>query len=281
MKFRTTPPRFSAMLRTLARRLRRWVLSAPATPEDEYYRVSFAQDGEDLLLLSLFEGLSTGFYVDVGAHHPRRYSNTLALYSRGWSGINIDAMPGSMRPFRETRSRDINLELAISDERRVLTFYEFNEPALNGFDPALARRRVGLVPAGQSPDTAFRIVAERQIPTVTLAEVLDEHLPAGREIDVLNVDVEGLDFAVLASNDWSKYRPTVIVAEDPDVVSLDALGSSRVARFLRERGYVPLCKTRLTLFFAREDRIIRDALGPGLAHVSRTRGDAPGVQPAT
>lgn len=268
------------MLRNLARRLRRWALSTPTSPEDAYYRVSFAQEGEDLLLLSLFEGQSSGFYVDVGAHHPRRYSNTLALYNRGWSGINIDAMPGSMQPFRETRARDINLELAISDERRVLTYYEFSEPALNGFDPDLARRRAGHVPAGQSPEAAFRIVAERQIQTVTLAEVLTEHLPAGREIDVLTVDVEGLDFSVLASNDWRRFRPTVILVEDPDVVSLDALAGSRVARFLRERGYVPLCKTRLTLFFAREDRIVQDALGPGLARTGQARGDASGVQPA-
>lgn len=269
------------MLRTLARRFRRWALSTPATPEDAYYRVSFAQEGEDLLLLSLFEDQASGFYVDVGAHHPRRYSNTLALYNRGWSGINIDAMPGSMQPFRETRSRDINLELAISDERRVLTYYQFNEPALNGFDPDLARRRAGLVPPGQSPDAAFRIVAERQIPTVTLAEVLDEHLPAGREIDVLNVDVEGLDLAVLASNNWDKYRPTVILAEDPEVVALGALEDSRMARLLRDHGYVPLCKTRLTLFFAREDRIVRDALGPSLARTDQTRGAPPGARPAT
>lgn len=269
------------MLRALARRLRRWVLSAPATPEDEYYRVSFSQEGEDLILLSLFDGQPSGFYVDVGAHHPRKYSNTLALYSRGWSGINIDAMPGSMQPFRETRARDINLELAIADERRVLTFYEFNEPALNGFDPDLARRRAGLVPAGQPPGAAFRIIAERQIPTVTLTDVLAEHLPAGREIDLLNVDVEGLDLAVLASNDWTRYRPTVILAEDPDVTSLDALDGSRVARFLRDRGYVPISKTRLTLFFAREDRVVRDALGPHLARAGETPGAAPGVRRAT
>src|SRR3989304_3055726 len=140
------------MLRSLVRRLRRWVSAAPATLGDDYYRVSFAQEGEDLLLVSLFEGQASGFYVDVGAHHPRRYSNTLALYSKGWNGINIDAMPGSMRPFQEARPRDINLELAISDERRVLTYYEFNEPALNGFDPELARRRAGFVPAAPSPD---------------------------------------------------------------------------------------------------------------------------------
>lgn len=272
------------MLRALARRIRRLISSTPATPGDDYYRVSFSQEGEDLLLLSFFEWKASGFYVDVGAHHPRKYSNTLAFYSRGWSGINIDAMPGSMKPFQATRPRDINLELAISDARRVLTFYEFNEPALNGFDPDTARSRNGFVAAGRSSDTAFRVVSERQIETVTLADVLDAHLPVGREIDFMNVDVEGLDYAVLASNNWDKYRPTIVLAEDPGVVSLDDLGSSRIVRFLRERGYVPLCKTRLTLFFVRQDRIANDAFGPGVAWVNAgpSRGDEESArQPAT
>lgn len=248
-------------LRTLARRLRRFISPGSANPDDEFYRVSFAQEGEDLLLLSLFEGQGTGFYVDVGAHHPRKYSNTLALYSRGWHGINIDAMPGSMVPFRAARPRDINLELAISDARRVLTFYEFNEPALNGFDPEMARARSQFVPTGQPSSAPFRVIRERQLQTVTLAEVLDAHVPPGVEIDFLTVDVEESDYAVLASNDWAKYRPSLVLAEDSGVYSLDDLRDSRIARLLRDQGYVPLCKTRLTLFFVRQDRMTHDVLG--------------------
>ncbi len=254
-------------LRSLARRLRRWIFRVPATPGDDYYRVSFSQEGEDLLLLSFFDWKKSGFYVDVGAHHPRKYSNTQALYSRGWSGINIDAMPGSMKPFQESRPRDVNLEVAISDAQRVLTFYEFNEPAMSGFDPDTVRIRDGFVPAGVSSDRMFRVVSERLITTVTLADVLDAHLPAGREIDFMNVDVEGLDYEVLASNDWDKYRPIVVLAEDPSVVSLDDLASSRMVQFLRDRGYVPLCKTRLTLFFVRQDRLANTPLGPNLVQV--------------
>ncbi|HEY5490664.1 MAG TPA: FkbM family methyltransferase [Gemmatimonadaceae bacterium] len=271
-------------LRALAGRLRRWISGVHTTPGDDYYRVSFSQEGEDLLLLWFFEWKPSGFYVDVGAHHPRKYSNTLAFYSRGWSGINIDAMPGSMKPFQEARPRDVNLELAISDARRVLTFYEFNEPALNGFDPDTVRSRDGFVPAGGSSNAVFWVVSERQIETVTLAEVLDAHLPAGRDIDFMNVDVEGLDYAVLASNNWDKYRPTIVLAEDPGVVSLDDLGNSRIVRFLRERGYVPLCKTRLTLFFVRQDRLANNAFGPGLLRVGAGQPDGDqgsGRQPTT
>src|SRR5665213_3547525 len=79
---------------------------------------SYAQEGEDLILAGFFGGLigmRPGFFVDVGAHHPWRLSNTYFFYIRGWTGINIDAMPGSMREFDAHRPKDINIEVAIGD----------------------------------------------------------------------------------------------------------------------------------------------------------------------
>ena len=38
---------------------------------------------------------------------------------KGLRGINIDAMPGSMKLFRKTRPRDINLEIAIFNKQRL------------------------------------------------------------------------------------------------------------------------------------------------------------------
>lgn len=271
-------------LQTLARRLRRFFIPGAADADDEFYRVSFAQEGEDLLLLSLFEGQDAGFYVDVGAHHPRKYSNTFALYSRGWHGINIDATPGSMTLFRAARPRDVNLELAISDARRLLTFYEFNEPALNGFESEVTRTRNGFVAAGQPSSAAFRVIKEHQLQTVTLGEVLDAHVPPSGEIDVLTVDVEGADYAVLASNNWAKYRPSLVLVEDAGVHSLDELKDSNVAQLLRDQGYLPICKTRLTLFFARQDRLSHDILGPRIERAmagAAASGAHTGVRPAT
>jgi hypothetical protein len=87
------------------------------------YERSYSQEGEDRILLRPFENCKDGFYVDVGAHHPTRYSNTYLFYRMEWSGINIDAAPGSMNLFKKKRPRDINLEVAISDREEELTFY--------------------------------------------------------------------------------------------------------------------------------------------------------------
>lgn len=78
-----------------------------------YATKSYAQEGEDLLLRRIFEHKHNGFYVDIGAHHPFRFSNTYLLYKRGWRGINVDAMPGSIKLFAKFRPRDVNLECGV------------------------------------------------------------------------------------------------------------------------------------------------------------------------
>jgi hypothetical protein len=52
-----------------------------------------------------------------------------------------------------------------------------------------------------------------KVPSFTLTKILAEHLPAKQKINFLSVDVEELDLTVLASNDWTKYRPKVVLAE--------------------------------------------------------------------
>lgn len=74
----------------------------------------YSQEGEDLLLSRILGDKKDGFYVDVGAHHPFRFSNTYLLYKQGWRGINIDAMPGSMKLFNRFRPRDINIECGVA-----------------------------------------------------------------------------------------------------------------------------------------------------------------------
>ena len=208
-------------------------------PRPPFSELSFSQEGEDMILRNLFEGRESGFYVDVGAHHPQRLSNTNHFYLSGWRGINIDAMPGSMEPFKRFRRRDINLEIGVSESTETLTYYAFDEPAFNGFSQEIADR---VTKSGQ-----HKLLFTKPVPTRPLADILDEYLPANQTIDFLTIDVEGLDQAVLRSNNWKKYRPVVILTETLHV----SAGSG--AHFLRSLGYRELCSTPRTQFFCRND----------------------------
>ncbi|HEY5259890.1 MAG TPA: FkbM family methyltransferase, partial [Rhabdochlamydiaceae bacterium] len=107
----------------------------------EYARYAYSQEGEDLLISRLLEidyYQRTGFYVDIGAHHPKRYSNTQYFYERGWCGINVDASEAAMKEFELERPRDLNITCGVGEKAGVLIFYEFDSPALNSFDQELS-----------------------------------------------------------------------------------------------------------------------------------------------
>ena len=210
---------------------------------------SYSQDGEDMILKALYENRKNykGFFVDVGAHHPVRYSNTYYFYKAGWTGINIEPTPTIMSSFKLFRRRDTNLNMGVARTKDKLTFYCFNEPALNTFSEEVAKRV-------DSADNKYRITKELQVDVLPLSEILDLHVPRGRKIDFLSIDVEGLDFEVLQSNDWTKYKPQYLLVEDNSV--LDKVPESEVYHYLADIGYKPIAKTLRTLIFEYSDAVI-------------------------
>jgi FkbM family methyltransferase len=177
---------------------------------------------------ALFGERLDGTYVDIGAHHPVYYSNTCHFYRKGWRGLNVDALPGAMDAFRILRPEDINIEACIVPTLgQTLTLHIFEDAALCTVDAALAaeRQRHGK-----------RLLATRDVPCMTLTECLNRYLPA-RHIDLLSIDVEGMDEAILYSHDWSHSAPSVLVFERHGL-ALGGVEHDAVIRFLTGRGYV-------------------------------------------
>ncbi|MEI8061183.1 MAG: FkbM family methyltransferase [Candidatus Berkelbacteria bacterium] len=212
-------------------------------PFENFASEFYSQEGEDAILARFFDSSYKGFFVDIGAHHPKRFSNTYHFYKKGWRGINIDAMPGSMKLFNKLRPRDINLEVAVSDKSQKLTYYAFKESALNGFSEELSLLR--------NKKQNCELLFKKDLKTVALAKVLDQNLPKGQKIDFMTVDVEGLDLEVLKSNNWKKYSPDYILIEILNS-NLADVGKSEVYKFLQPLGYVAVAKTRDTALFQRK-----------------------------
>lgn len=207
---------------------------------DWFNNISFSQEGEDLVLDRFLNNKKKGFYIDVGAHHPVRFSNTYKFYLRGWNGINIDAMPGSMSQFNKIRPNDINLELAISDKAETLTYYIFNEPALNTFSKKEADLHNGV--------NSYNIIDKKEINTYTLKDIIDKYLAKNIHVDFMSIDVEGLDMAVLSSNDWVNCRPTFLLVESLRE-NLNSINNNPIYIYLSGLNYLPVAKTYNTIFF--------------------------------
>lgn len=207
---------------------------------ENLFTIIYSQEGEDVLLRRLFNNQTNGFYVDVGAHHPMRFSNTYIFYKAGWEGINIEPNPDSLRLFDKHRPRDTNVNCGVARENGRLEYFMFDEPALNTFDKEMLKGRVSNAP--------YKHIKTIQIDVMPLAEVLERHLPENTKVDFLSVDVEGFDLDVIKSNDWEKFRPMWVLVEQLELESIEDLDFA-LHHYMKSIGYVLFAKTYNTLFY--------------------------------
>lgn len=206
---------------------------------------SYSGEGEDMILRKIFYKKAKGFYVDVGAFHPKKSSNTYYFYKKGWRGINIDAMPGSMRLFNQLRKRDINLEIPIGKDGEEVRYYEFEDKALNGFesDSLIARDP-------SKPQNKLKKI--HHLKTQSLNSILVSYLPKGQTIDFLSIDVEGQELRILETLEFEKFTPKWILAEVWGY-SIRSNINGDVDSFFKKKGYVPQAKTLNTVFYQLKD----------------------------
>jgi FkbM family methyltransferase len=165
--------------------------------------ISYAQNFEDVILHRAFKDRDDGFYIDVGAAHPTGHSVTKNFYDRGWSGINIEPASVIFGLIEAERSRDLNLNVGLSDKEGQLTFYEAPDSVgLSTFRSDWSEY--------WSREHGCKYV-QRIVPVVTLAQVCERYVQ--RTIDFLKIDVEGHEREVLEGGDFSRWRPRVVLAE--------------------------------------------------------------------
>ena len=167
-----------------------------------------------------------------------RFSNTHLFYRQGWRGLNIEPNPEAIRAFRIFRPGDINLQIGVSESAGALTYFCFDDPALNTFDARLAEARQATSP--------YRVQKTMVIAVERLDAILSRHLPAGSRIDFMSIDVEGFDLPVLRSNDWTRFRPRCVLAETLGL-SLDEASDCEVYRFMQQQDYEMFAKSFNTL----------------------------------
>lgn len=206
---------------------------------EPYSNLYWSQEGEDILLKRIFANKKNGFYVDVGAHHSSRFSNTYKLYKENyWRGVNIDPSLSSYLDLKKKRKRDININVGISDKKEILKFYSFNEGALNTFN-LKKKNQLKL---------NYKLKKTERIHCKKLSEVLDGCLKKDIKIDLLTIDTEGHDLKVLKSNNWNKYLPDYIIVEISSS-TLDEIIKDSITKFLKKRHYSIYSKLHKSVIF--------------------------------
>lgn len=206
-------------------------------------RHSYSQCGEDLILSFAFDflGVEQPTYLDIGAHHPEYLSNTALFHKRGCRGVNVEPDRALFARLSKVRSRDVNLNIGISDHEGVSDFYLMSAPELNTFSREEAEKLDG---AG-----GLQIVAVEQLKVEPINKVLDAYFK--KRPDLLSIDVEGLDMRILKSLNFDKHAPLAICAETLSY-STDGTGTknTELIEFVSSKGYFVYADTYInTIFF--------------------------------
>ena len=160
--------------------------NAPFTP-------SYSQCGEDLSLeLVLNQHIRNGFYVDIGAHDPNRFSVTRKLYDRGWTGVDVDGNGLFEKSFKEFRPRNKFIHACVGLQD-MYSFCVFDEGAVSTVNRDWEEI---------FKDAGFKKLREEKVRGLTLRAILDD-IDVPTRIDFLNIDIEGADEEALLSIDFA------------------------------------------------------------------------------
>jgi FkbM family methyltransferase len=185
---------------------------------------SFSQCGEDAIIDAYFSdrGVNCGFYIDIGAMHPYRFSNTAILSELGWSGVCIEPNPTLASLHEKYRPNAKVVQEAVDSSAGTLDLIVFpGHDALSTVNPEYAHVQEKLFNTGPT--------SKLQVNCRSLADILGS-LDVPDVIHFMDVDVEGHDLIVLRSNDWDRFRPEVILVE----VKND---ESEIGNLLESQGY--------------------------------------------
>ena len=208
-------------------------------------RRSYSQQGEDLILHDLLRvtmKIDKPVYLDIGAADPVAVNNTYLLYQTGGHGVLVEPNPYYVGRLKQRRPNDTVVAAGVGvDDAQEADYYVIREhPMLNTF----SRDEVAL---RQKAHTENVVEKTLKVRLIQINHLIETYL-AGKAPDLLSIDIEGLDFAVLQMLDFEKYRPAVICTE---AFLMDRPGvNSETVSLLTAKGYIVRGATQYNTIFA-------------------------------
>jgi FkbM family methyltransferase len=209
-------------------------------------KVSYSQSGEDLIVDYIFKvrGIKNVSYLDIGANHPCYLNNTYIFYLRGCKGVNIEPNPTMIKRFNVQRPDDISIAAGAAPVKGELIYYELDTPELNTFSKEHALHMEG---------KGHKIHRETKLPVITINDIISTHF-GSLTPNVIFIDTEGMDYNLVESIDFDKYKPEVLCIESVSY-ELDGSGvkDSKLIGLIISKGYLLYADTNINSIFVRKD----------------------------
>ncbi len=205
------------------------------------YKMSYSQCAEDLLLAQACKalGITKPFYVDIGANDPVLLSNTYLFYRQGCRGICVEPNPVLCAKIRSKRPYDIAIEAGMGASLGSADYYMFDKHVLNTFSK---------IEAAESVKMGYPIKRTAVAELIDFSSIVEKYKID--RIDILSLDIEGLDLDILKTIDYEAVRPKLICVETKKFTDrVGDMSGSETAAFLKGKGYALLCSTLLNTIF--------------------------------
>jgi FkbM family methyltransferase len=193
-------------------------------------KVSYAQIGEDLVIKHMLnrQKVIGPSYLDIGAYHPIHNNNTYLLYRSGGRGVLVEPNPALAALLRKERPNDVVVEAGVgTSSAREADYYVIKgDGQLNTF----SKKQADALVKKHGEKIIERVIKR---PLVTVGEILKKHFEASP--DVVSIDVEGMDLAILETFDFDKYRPRVFCVETSEVETGET--NQGIVDLMRKHGY--------------------------------------------
>lgn len=218
-----------------------------ADREQQIRRSSLSQSGEDAILAQIFKMLgmaeSQCSYLDLGANHAKKLSNTYYFYQKGSRGVLVEANPKLIAELKFYRSGDVILNRCIAGESgQNVDFYLMSGDGLSTPDKEQAERIVSYNPAIQIEN----VVA---VQTISVNEILDTYFDGAPVF--INIDIEGAEMEILTSIDFEAHRPLAIILEMIPYRSHLVVGvkNQEILQFMTDNDYMEYAFTGINSIF--------------------------------
>tara|TARA_B100001013_G_C24592565_1_gene435403 strand:- start:333 stop:1076 length:744 start_codon:yes stop_codon:yes gene_type:complete len=206
-----------------------------------------SQFGEDKKILKLFKNKRKGIYLDLGCFHPIRQNNTYLFHKLGWKGINIDLNPLAIDLFNIARPNDINICTAISGKKGTKNLFFDHE--LSSLNTISKNHTLFLKKAFGKTN-----LKKRKIKTNTLNSILKKHNI--KEIDFMNIDIEGNELEVLKALNLKKIAIKVICIEIVNYQiysNVIKINKKKIFNILKKNNYRLKFKTFVNYIFIKNE----------------------------
>jgi len=195
-------------------------------------RLSFSQQGEDIVLFHLLRDLMKidhPTYADIGAADPIESNNTYLLHWNGGHGVLVEPNPMYQERLHLHRPHDriVAAGIGVTDATETDYYVIRGQPALNTFS-------LDQVAFLRGSTTAYVVERVVKMPLISINHLFEKYV--GKAPDLVSIDIEGMDLAVIRTIDFEKYRPGAFIAETVRMGTPNE--DSSIAEFLAAKGYV-------------------------------------------